>query len=65
PHQEASLYQGKLEGDKVICPLHQVKFNLVSGDIDEVSKMIYFDFGPEKITTYKVVIDNDQLYLDL
>lgn len=65
PHQEASLYQGKLEGDIVTCPLHQAKFNLVSGEIDEVSKMIYFDFGPEKITTYKVVIDNDQLFLDL
>ena len=65
PHQEASLFQGKIDGDTVTCPLHQAKFNLVSGEIDEVSKMIYFDFGPEKITTHKVVIDGDQLYLDL
>jgi hypothetical protein len=27
--------------------------------------MLYFDFGPEKITTHKVVIDGDQLMLDL
>lgn len=65
PHQEASLFQGKLEGDTVTCPLHQAKFNLVSGEIDEVSKMLYFDFGPEKITTHKVVIDGDQLFLDV
>jgi hypothetical protein len=37
----------------------------VTGEIDEVSKMLYFDFGPEKITTHKVVIDGDQLFLDL
>ncbi|MEN9819881.1 MAG: hypothetical protein RL379_659 [Bacillota bacterium] len=65
PHQEASLFQGKLEGEIITCPLHQAKFNLVSGEIDEVSKMIYFDFGPEKITTHKVVIDGDQLILDV
>ncbi len=65
PHQDASLFQGKLEGEIITCPLHQAKFNLVSGEIDEVSKMIYFDFGPEKITTHKVVIDGDQLILDV
>jgi nitrite reductase/ring-hydroxylating ferredoxin subunit len=59
------LFQGKINGDVVTCPLHQAKFNLVTGDIDEVSKMLYFDFGPEKITTYKVVIDGDELFLNL
>ena len=65
PHQDASLFQGKINGDVVTCPLHQAKFNLVTGEIDDVSKMLYFDFGPEKITTHKVVIDGDQLLLDL
>lgn len=65
PHQDASLYQGTIKGDVVTCPLHRAQFNLVNGDIDEVSKMLYFDFGPEKITTYKAVIENDQIYLDL
>ena len=65
PHQDASLFQGKINGDVVTCPLHQAKFNLVTGEIDDVSKLLYFDFGPEKITTHKVVIDGDQLLLDL
>jgi nitrite reductase/ring-hydroxylating ferredoxin subunit len=65
PHQDASLFQGKINGEVITCPLHQAKFNLVTGEIDEVSKMLYFDFGPEKITTHKVVIDGDQLMLDL
>jgi nitrite reductase/ring-hydroxylating ferredoxin subunit len=65
PHQDASLFQGKINGDVVTCPLHQAKFNLVTGEIDDVSKMLYFDFGPEKITTHRVVIDGDQLLLDL
>ncbi len=65
PHQDASLFQGKIVGDTVTCPLHQAKFNLISGEIDEVSKMLYFDFGPEKITTHKVVIEGDQLFLEL
>jgi 3-phenylpropionate/trans-cinnamate dioxygenase ferredoxin subunit len=65
PHQDASLFQGTIQGEVVTCPVHQAQFNLVNGDIDEVSKMLYFDFGPEKITTYKAVIDGDQIYLDL
>jgi 3-phenylpropionate/trans-cinnamate dioxygenase ferredoxin component len=65
PHQQASLYQGNLDGDTVTCPLHNASFNLVTGDIDEVSKMIYFDFGPEKITTYKAVIEGDSVYVDI
>lgn len=65
PHQEASLFQGTIQGEIVTCPLHQAKFNLVNGEIDEVSKMLYFDFGPEKITTYKAVIEGDQIYLEL
>jgi nitrite reductase/ring-hydroxylating ferredoxin subunit len=65
PHQDASLFQGKLNGEEVVCPLHQAKFNLVTGDIDDVSKMLYFDFGPEKITTHKAVIDGDNIYLEL
>jgi nitrite reductase/ring-hydroxylating ferredoxin subunit len=65
PHQDASLFQGKINGDVVTCPLHQAKFNLVTGEIDDVSKLLYFDFGPEKITTHKIVIDGDQLLLDL
>jgi nitrite reductase/ring-hydroxylating ferredoxin subunit len=65
PHQEASLFQGKIVGDVVTCPLHQAQFNLKTGDIDDVSKMLYFDFGPEKITTHKAVIEGDQIYLEL
>jgi nitrite reductase/ring-hydroxylating ferredoxin subunit len=65
PHQDASLYEGKLNQDCVTCPLHNATFNVVTGDIDDVSKMLYFDFGPEKITTHKVVIQDNQLIVDL
>jgi nitrite reductase/ring-hydroxylating ferredoxin subunit len=65
PHQDASLFQGQVIGDTVVCPLHHAKFNLTNGEIDPVSKMLYFDFGPEKITTYKAVIEADQIILEL
>jgi nitrite reductase/ring-hydroxylating ferredoxin subunit len=65
PHQQASLYEGKLVGDTAYCPLHNASFNMVTGDIDDVSKMLYFDFGPEKITTHKAVIDGESIFVDL
>jgi 3-phenylpropionate/trans-cinnamate dioxygenase ferredoxin subunit len=65
PHQQASLYEGKIVGDNALCPLHQASFNMVTGDIDDVSKMLYFDFGPEKITTHKAVIEGDSIFVDL
>ena len=65
PHQQASLYQGKIVGETVLCPLHNASFNMVDGEIDEVSKMLYFDFGPEKITTHKAVIEGDEIFVEL
>jgi nitrite reductase/ring-hydroxylating ferredoxin subunit len=65
PHQQASLYQGKIVGDTVLCPLHNASFNLIDGEIDEVSKMLYFDFGPEKITTRKAVIEGDDIFVEI
>lgn len=65
PHQQASLYEGKIEGTKVLCPLHRAQFDLVTGDIDDVSKMLYFDYGPEKVTTYKAVIEGDAIMIEI
>lgn len=65
PHQQASLYEGKIEGTKAVCPLHRAQFDLVTGDIDDVSKMLYFDYGPEKVTTYKAVIEGDAMFIDM
>lgn len=65
PHQQASLFDGKIEGTKAVCPLHRAQFDLVTGDIDDVSKMLYFDFGPEKVTTFKASMDGDQMFIDL
>ena len=31
PHKEASLGLGKVEGDEIICPLHQYRFNFKTG----------------------------------
>ena len=31
PHQGGSLSNGKLEGTRVTCPVHGLKFNLASG----------------------------------
>jgi hypothetical protein len=45
--------------------LHNASFNLIDGEIDEVSKMLYFDFGPEKITTRKAVIEGDDIFVEL
>jgi len=65
PHQDASLSLGSLEGEEIVCPLHRARFNVVTGAIDDVSQMLYFDGVLEKITTHKAVIESELVYLDI
>ena len=54
PHQKApSIYEGFIEDDSVICPLHGWKFKLCDGKMDN---------GSRRLETFDVKIENGKVY---
>lgn len=57
PHKAGPLSQGIIYGDKVACPLHSWKINLVDGKAEEP------DEG--KVACYATKIEDDMVYLEI
>ena len=55
PHMGASLADGKLDGEQVVCHWHEWKFDLLSGQGDEREWA--------RARVYEVRIDGDQVLL--
>jgi nitrite reductase/ring-hydroxylating ferredoxin subunit len=56
-HQRASLAEGEVEGDEVICPLHFQVFHIPTGEAREgVSK--------KPLDTYAVVVDDGVVFIE-
>ena len=57
-HGEASLSEGDIEGDGVICPFHMGSFNIRTGDAEQAPCI-------ESIRSYPVRIEGDMLYVNI
>lgn len=57
-HEDASLYNGALKGHCVECPLHGSHFDFRTGKPDGSP-------ATEAVTTYKVEVKNDDVYIYL
>jgi nitrite reductase/ring-hydroxylating ferredoxin subunit len=57
-HQRASLAEGELDGDEVICPLHFQIFHIPTGEARE-------GVTNEPIATYSVSVADGEVVIDL
>ena len=57
-HEDASLYKGALKGHCVECPLHGSLFDFRTGKPDG-------DPATEPVKTYKVEINNEEIFIFL
>jgi len=57
-HEDASLYLGCLKGEEIQCSLHGGRFNVVTGEPTVEPAEV-------PLKTYKTIIDNKQLFLDV
>jgi len=57
-HGPGSLSEGFVEGDVIECNFHQGKFNIRTGDVVGPPCMI-------PIRTYKTMVENDRVYIDV
>jgi 3-phenylpropionate/trans-cinnamate dioxygenase ferredoxin subunit len=55
-HEEYSLSQGDLWGQEVECPMHGSRFDLATGQPDQLP-------ATEPVKTYPVVIEAGQVYV--
>lgn len=57
-HAEASLSEGEIDGDEIVCPLHFATFNVITGEAT----------GPpafDPVQTYPVRIEGEDVEVDL
>jgi nitrite reductase/ring-hydroxylating ferredoxin subunit len=57
-HQRASLSEGEVDGDEVICPLHFQVFHIPTGEARE-------GITRAPIATYAVCVDHGQIVVEL
>lgn len=63
-HFGASLSKGCLEGTRVKCPKHNVKFDLRTGYPNCKGKMLFFDFQAKEQEIYSVTRKGKSLFID-
>ena len=63
-HEEADLSLGVLLEDQLMCPLHQAKFNIKTGDVQSGPDGDSPDSIP-KLKKYPTKIEGDSLLVDL
>lgn len=57
-HEDASLSTGSLQGHLVKCPLHNSRFNLITGEVLE-------EPAEENLNTYPVKIEGNVIFIAL
>ena len=58
-HAGASLAEGKLEGDSIICDWHGAKFNYKNG------KLNWFPSKIDNIRSYKISLESEDIFIEL
>jgi 3-phenylpropionate/trans-cinnamate dioxygenase ferredoxin subunit len=57
-HKGARLHEGRLDGKELICPWHGAKWDVTSG------KMMLFPDKLKSLRSFKVSIENDNVYVE-
>ena len=57
PHSDGPICEGRVEGDKVICPRHSWEFDIKSGRAKDVSGY--------RIRTYPLKLDGDEILIEV
>jgi nitrite reductase/ring-hydroxylating ferredoxin subunit len=66
-HMHGYLPSGTLERNIVICPVHRAQFDVTSGKVSkDVSVALRLILGGAKdLQTYKILMEENQIYVDL
>lgn len=56
PHEEGPLHEGWIEGNEIVCPWHEAKFEIKTGKVNPET-----DWAPRDIKKYEVEIEGDDI----
>ena len=67
PHRGASLYPGLYEDGVIICKDHGLKISVETGEVTDLQKaeFLKFDEYSMNVKTFKVIVKEDLIYLDI
>ena len=58
-HAGAELHEGELAGNEITCPWHGAKWDASTGNL------IWFPQKLKDLESYKVIVENDTVYVDV
>lgn len=65
PHMGGSLADGNLDGYNIVCPRHGSAFDVRTGQLTQLGKMLYIKVKPKDAHTYHVRIDGLNVLLEI
>jgi nitrite reductase/ring-hydroxylating ferredoxin subunit len=58
-HEGAELHKGEIDDKEIACPWHGAKWDLTTG------QLIWFSEFLEPIRSYKVIVEDDALFIEI
>ncbi len=65
PHMGGSLYDGKLDGNNIICPRHGSIFDVKTGKAVHGGKLLLFHFEVRDIAPYPVKVVGTDIFIEI
>ena len=65
PHMGGSLYEGEIEGGKIVCPRHKTTFDVTTGKVVDPGKLAFFKVHPGPVRVYPVKIEGDDILIGI
>ena len=65
PHMGGSLFDGKLEGDTITCPLHGTVFDVKTGKVVKNGKLAFLNLKVKDDRAYPVKIEGDDILVGI
>ena len=65
PHMGGSLYDGKLEGNNIICPKHGSVFDVTTGKAVQAGKIFFAKVKVHDLHSYPVRVEETELMIGI
>ena len=57
-HEDGPLHEGSLEGNEVVCPHHQARFDFRTGKVNPET-----DWAPRDVKIYEVKVEGEDIFV--
>lgn len=65
PHMGASLANGEIENNMIVCPKHNAKIDFTNGKVIDRAKILFVKFPTKDTVSYPTEIKDGKVYIDV